>query len=69
MEVAVKLVRNLAKLVLVGAVGLTLAACVYEPAYAPAPGYGYAPAYYGAPVAVGYGGYYHYGYGWGGRWR
>ena len=66
-----KPLRILAKLALVGAAGLMLSACVYEPApYAPAPPYGYygAPAYYGAPVVVGFGGY-HYGGGWGGRWR
>jgi hypothetical protein len=70
----VKLVRNLAKLALVGAAGLALTACVYEPApyaYAPAaPAYGYAyapaPAYYGPAVVVG-GGYYRGG--WGGHWR
>jgi hypothetical protein len=67
----VKLVRNLAKLALLGAAGLALTACVYEPApYAPAPAYGYyapAPAYYGPAVVVGGGGYYRGG--WGGRWR
>jgi hypothetical protein len=56
--------RTLIKLALAGAVGLTLAACVYTPGPA---GYGYYgpayPAYYGPAVSVGYGGY------WRGGWR